>query len=338
MEGGFNAPKCSERRAARLLSHPWCARGIVRRVSLAFITHPECHLHEMGEGHPERPERLAAIEDRLISSRLDYVISRYDAPAATREQLLRVHDPEYVDALAQLAPAAGLVQLDPDTAMNQHTFAAALHAAGAGVLGVELVVAGKADAAFCAVRPPGHHAERARAMGFCFFNNVAVAAAHALDRLGVTRLAVVDFDVHHGNGTEDAFRDDPRVLMVSTFQHPFYPGSGVEGRSERMVNVPLEAGAGSAEFRAAVEREWLPALHRFEPRLLLISAGFDAHRDDGMAFLRLVESDYAWVTARIREIAARYAEGRIVSLLEGGYDLDVLGRCVAVHLNELVPW
>ncbi|MGZ6125825.1 MAG: histone deacetylase family protein, partial [Myxococcales bacterium] len=194
------------------------------------------------------------------------------------------------------------------------------------------------EAAFCAVRPPGHHAERARAMGFCFFNNVAVGAAHALERLGIERLAVVDFDVHHGNGTEDAFRHDPRVLMVSTFQHPFYPGSGVEGRSERMVNVPLEAGAGSLEFRAAVELEWLPALHRFEPELLLVSAGFDAHRDDGMAFLRLVESDYAWVTAQVREVAARYAGGRIVSLLEGGYDLDVLGRCVAAHLNELVPW
>jgi acetoin utilization deacetylase AcuC-like enzyme len=307
-------------------------------MSLAFITHPECALHEMGEGHPEAPERLAAIEDKLIASRLDYVISRYEAPLATREQLLRVHDPGYLDALAQLSPRAGLIQLDQDTAMNPHTFQAALRAAGAAVLGTELVVSGRAEAAFCAVRPPGHHAGRASAMGFCFFNNVAVAAAHALDKFGLERVAVVDFDVHHGNGTEDVFCDDPRVLMVSTFQHPFFPGSGVEGRSERMVNVPLEAGAGSREFRAAVEQEWLPALDRFQPQMLFVSAGFDAHRDDGMASLRLVEGDYAWVTGQVRDAAVRHAGGRIVSLLEGGYDLDVLGRCVAAHLNELIAW
>ena len=307
-------------------------------MTLAFITHPECHLHEMGEGHPERPERLAAIEDRLISSRLDYVISRYEAPLATREQLVRVHDPDYVDALAQLSPARGLLQIDPDTAMNPHTFQAALRAAGAAVLATDLVVPGKAATAFCAVRPPGHHAERARAMGFCFFNNVAIGAAHALEHHGLERVAIVDFDVHHGNGTEDAFRDDPRVLRVSTFEHPFDPGSGVEGRSQTMVNVPLEAGAGSPEFRAAVEHEWLPALERFQPQMLFVSAGFDAHRDDGMAFLRLVDADYAWVTARIREVAARHCKGRIVSLLEGGYDLDVLGRCVAAHLRELLEW
>src|SRR5882762_6508344 len=231
-----------------------------RCVGLAFITHPDCRLHEMGPGHPERPER--------------------------------VHDPAYLDALQRLAPSSGLVQLDPDTAMNPHTLQAAQRAAGAAVLGTDLVVGGKAEAAFCAVRPPGHHAERARAMGFCFFNNVAVGAAHALAQHGLERVAVVDFDVHHGNGTEDMFRDDPRVLMVSTFQHPFYPGSGVEGRSDRMVNVPLAAGAGSREFRAAVEQEWLPALDRFRPQMLFISAGFDAHRDDGMAFLRLSDADY----------------------------------------------
>jgi len=194
----------------------------------------------------------------------------------------------------------------------------------------------KADAAFCAVRPPGHHAERGRAMGFCFFNNVAVAAAHALEHHGLARVAVVDFDVHHGNGTEDIFRDDERVLMASIFEHPFYPGSGIEGRSERMVNVPLAAGAGSREFREAVTGEWLPALERFQPEMVFVSAGFDAHRDDGMAFLRLVESDYAWVTSEICSLAARSAKGRIVSLLEGGYDLDVLGRCAAAHLQALL--
>jgi acetoin utilization deacetylase AcuC-like enzyme len=220
--------------------------------------------------------------------------------------------------------------------MNPHTLRAALRAAGAAVLATDLVISGAAEAAFCAVRPPGHHAERARAMGFCFFNNVAVAAAHALESHGLSRVAIADFDVHHGNGTEDMFRDDPRVLMVSIFQHPFYPGSGVEGRSERMVNVPLPAGAGSGEFRAAVEQEWLPALESFQPQMLFVSAGFDAHRDDGMAFLRFVEPDYSWVTAHLRRVAKDCAGGRIVSLLEGGYDLDVLGRCVAAHLQGLM--
>src|SRR3954447_9580439 len=292
----------------------------------------------MTPGHPERPERLAAIDDRLIASPLEAGVQRYEAPLATREQLLRVHDAEYVDALERIAPESGLVELDPDTAMNPHTLRAALRAAGAGVLAPDLVMAGEADAAFCAVRPPGHHAERARAMGFCFFNNVAVAAAHALAQHGLQRVAVVDFDVHHGNGTEDIFRDDPRVLMVSTFEHPFYPGSGVEGRSERMVNVPLAAGAGSREFRDAVVGEWLPALERFQPQMLFISAGFDAHRDDGMAFLRLVEADYAWVTQKMSSLAAEFGKGRIVSMLEGGYELDVLGRCAAAHLEYLLAW
>ena len=307
-------------------------------MSLAFITHPDCSLHEMGEGHPERPERLAAIEDKLISSRLEQLVVRHEAPLVTREQLLKVHDAEYVDAIARLSPPSGYVQLDPDTAMNPHTYDAALRAAGAGVLGVELVMSGKAQAAFCSVRPPGHHAERARAMGFCFFNNVAVAAAHALSAHGLERVAIVDFDVHHGNGTEDIFRDDPRVLMVSIFQHPFYPGSGVDGRSQRMVNVPLPAGSSGREFRAVVMEQWMPALDSFQPQLILFSAGFDAHRDDGMAMLALADSDYAWVTQKIQAFASGPARGRIVSLLEGGYDLDVLGRCVAAHLENLIKW
>src|SRR4051794_12017573 len=293
-------------------------------MTIAFISHPECLRHEMTPGHPERPQRLVAIDDALITSRLDALIERHEAPLATREQLLRVHDAAYLDALERLAPSQGIVELEPDTAMNPHSLRAALRAAGSGVLGTDLVMAGKAAAAFCAVRPPGHHAERARAMGFCFFNNLAVAAAHALESHGLARVAVVDFDVHHGNGTEDIFRDDERVLMVSIFEHPFYPGSGVEGRSERMVNVPLAAGAGSREFREAVVGEWLPALERFQPEMIFVSAGFDAHRDDGMAFLRLMEGDYAWVTEKIRSRAAQSAGGRIVSFLEGGYDLEVL--------------
>jgi acetoin utilization deacetylase AcuC-like enzyme len=305
-------------------------------LSIAFITHPECLLHEMGEGHPERPERLRAIEDQLIASRLDRLIVRAEAPAATREQVLRVHDAAYLDALERASPRSGLVQIDPDTAMNPHTLEAARRAAGAAVFGTDLVVAGRAEAAFCAVRPPGHHAERARAMGFCFFNNVAVGAAHALTRHGLARVAIADFDVHHGNGTEDIFRDEPRVLMVSTFQHPFYPSSGIEGRSERMVNVPLAAGSSGKEFRAAVTEQWLPALERFAPQMLFVSAGFDAHRDDEMAMLRLLETDYAWVTQQLRSVAARHAQGRIVSVLEGGYQLGALARSVAAHLENLV--
>jgi acetoin utilization deacetylase AcuC-like enzyme len=307
-------------------------------LSIAFITHPACLLHEMGHGHPERPERLAAIEDKLITSRLDWLVKRWEAPRAAREQLERVHDSRYIDTLERLSPDAGLVAIDPDTAMGPHTLEAALHAAGAGVLATDLVLAGQVEAAFCSVRPPGHHAERARAMGFCFFNNVAVAAAHALSHHGLSRVAIADFDVHHGNGTEDIFRDDPRVLMVSTFQHPFYPGGGVEGRSERMVNVPLPAGTAGEPFRNAVTAEWLPALDRFRPELLLISAGFDAHRDDGLAMMRLLEPDYVWVTQQLRAVAARHANRRIISVLEGGYDLQVLGRCVAAHLENLVAW
>ena len=305
-------------------------------MAIAFVTHPDCLLHEMGDGHPERPERLWAIEDKLIASRLGDLVSRVEAPLATRAQLLRVHQEAYLDSLERMAPRSGHVLIDSDTMMNAHTLTAALRAAGAAVLATDLVMAGQAEAAFCSIRPPGHHAERGRAMGFCFFNNVAVAAAHALEHHGLSRVAIADFDVHHGNGTEDIFRDEPRVLMVSTFQHPFYPGNGIEGRSERMVNLPLAAGDGGKEFRAAVTDAWLPALEKFRPELLFISAGFDGHRDDEMGMLRLVESDYAWVTGQLRGVAERHAQGRIVSVLEGGYQLGALSRAVAAHLEQLV--
>ena len=304
-------------------------------MSAIFVRHRDCLLHDMGQHHPECPDRLYAIEDQLISSGLIACLQEYDAPLVERAHLVRVHDDDYVDTLMRSVPERGLVHLDPDTAMGPGTLRAAMRAAGAAVLATDLVAGGTARTAFCCVRPPGHHAERHRAMGFCFFNNVAVGAAHALTVHGLQRVAIVDFDVHHGNGTEDIFRDDPRVLMVSTFQHPFYPYSGVEGRSERMVNIPLPAYSDGARFRASVQEHWLPALEAFAPEMIFVSAGFDAHREDDMASLGLNETDYAWVTRRIKEVAARYAQGRVVSVLEGGYALSALGRSVVAHVKEL---
>ena len=304
-------------------------------MATAFIHHPDCVLHDMGAHHPESPDRLAAIEDYLLATGLIQHLVSEAAPKASREQLLRVHDRSFIDSIESASPQRGMVHLDPDTAMNPHTLSAALHAAGAVVRAADMVIRGEADNAFCNVRPPGHHACRGRAMGFCFFNNVAVGAAHALEAHGLERVAIVDFDVHHGNGTEDIFCDDERVLMVSTFQHPFYPYSGTQGRSEQMVNIPLAAYSGRAAFRQAVENAWLPALHGFAPQMVFVSAGFDAHRDDDMASLGLVEADYAWVTRQIVEIADRYAGGRIVSTLEGGYNLPALARSVSAHVREL---
>ncbi len=304
-------------------------------MTTAFITHGDCLLHDMGTQHPEQPERLRAVEDQLIASGLIGFLPHVEAPLAAREHLERVHQPAYLDAIEEAAPSQGIVHLDPDTAMNPHTLTAALRAAGAAVLATDMVINGEVNSAFCNIRPPGHHAGRSKAMGFCLFNNVAVAAAHAMEQHGLERVAIVDFDVHHGNGTEDIFRDDARVLMVSTFQHPFYPYSGIDGRSDRMVNIPLAAYSAGVEFRAAVERYWMPALDAFKPQMLFVSAGFDAHRDDDMAMLGLVEADYAWVTQKIKTVAGQHASGRIVSVLEGGYELHALGRSVMAHLKVL---
>ena len=301
----------------------------------AVITHPDCLKHDMGSHHPERPERLAAIEDQLIASGLAPHLTRFEAPLATDEQLARVHPLEYVRAIREAAPQAGTVHLDPDTAMNRFTLQAALRAAGAAVLAVDLVMDKKASSAFCPVRPPGHHACRARPMGFCIFNNVAVAARHAVEAHGLERVAIVDFDVHHGNGTEDIFEGDENVLMVSTFQHPFYPYSGTEDPGRNMVNVPLAAGAGSREFREAVREAWIPAMNEFRPELVIFSAGFDAHVEDDMAMLRLVDADYGWVTEQMKDVAERHSSGRMVSMLEGGYSLSALGRSVVQHLRVM---
>jgi acetoin utilization deacetylase AcuC-like enzyme len=305
------------------------------RMPAAFITHSECLKHEMGAHHPECPARLTAIEDQLIASGVAQYLRRYEAPLATDEQLARVHPMDYVQAIRDAAPSRGTVHLDPDTAMNPWSLQAALRAAGAAILAVDLVLQNQVKAAFCAVRPPGHHACRARPMGFCIFNNVAVAARHALHAHGLDRVAIIDFDVHHGNGTEDIFEGDPQVLMASTFQHPFYPYSGTEAPAANMVNIPLAAGTGSREFRQAVREAWLPALEQFAPQLILFSAGFDAHSEDDMAMLSFSDADYAWVSAQVKELAERHAQGRMVSVLEGGYALSALGRSVVQHLRVL---
>ncbi len=304
-------------------------------MSTAFLTHPDCAAHEMGSHHPESPARVRAIEQALNASGLMSRLQRIEAPAASIEQIERAHSSGYVESIEAAAPDSGLTYLDPDTAMNRHTLSAALHAAGAVVYAVDQVIAGTVSNAFCSVRPPGHHACHGRAMGFCVFNNVAIGALHALEAHGLERVAIIDFDVHHGNGTEDILGDDPRVLMVGSFQHPFYPGSGVNPRGANMLNVPLAAGTGSAAFRAMVEQVWVPAIDAFGPQLILISAGFDAHRDDTLASLALEDEDYTWVSQRIVDMAAKHARGRIVSSLEGGYELAALARCVHRHIAVL---
>ena len=304
-------------------------------MTTAFITHADCLKHDMGSHHPECPARLSAIDDQLLAAGISGLLDHHEAPLAKVSDLGRVHPVDYIEAIRMVAPRQGIVHLDPDTAMCPHTWDAALRAAGAAVLATDLVLDGSAENAFCSVRPPGHHATRSRSMGFCIFNNVAVAAMHALEHHGLERVAVVDFDVHHGNGTEEIFANDARVLMAGTFQHPFYPYSGVDNPAPNMANVPLPAGTGGKGFREAVESVCLPALERFRPQLILISAGFDAHVEDDMGMLRLTEGDYAWVTREIGAIAGRFADGRIVSVLEGGYALSALGRSVVTHLKEL---
>lgn len=304
-------------------------------MTTAFVSHRDCTNHDMGSHHPECPDRIAAISDRLIASGLDMYLAFYDAPLATIEQLTRAHAPEHVRRVMQNAPEHGIIHLDPDTAMCPSTLKAALRSAGAGILATDLVVSGEVENAFCSVRPPGHHAERAKAMGFCFFNNVAVAARHALAVHGLERLAIIDFDVHHGNGTEDIFAGDERVLMVSTFQHPFYPYSGTDDPAANMLNVPVPAGTRGEGFRQIVSDIWMPRLREFAPQIVFISAGFDAHYEDDMGSLGLAESDYAWVTEQLKALAADSAHKRIVSVLEGGYSLSALARSVSAHIKVL---
>lgn len=302
----------------------------------AYITHTDCIKHDMGPHHPECPERIGAINDQLLIKGLLDCMQHFDAPLATEEQLARAHSALYVKEIAALCPAEGYAHVDPDTSMNAHSYRAALRSAGAAVLATDLVLGGKASAAFCNVRPPGHHATRSAAMGFCFFNNVAVGIRHALDVHGLARVALVDFDVHHGNGSEDIFCDDDRVLMCSIFERNLYPFSGDEPKGPNMVNVGLPARCGGTALRAAVESHWLPALDDFHPQMIFISAGFDGHREDDMGNLGFVEADYEWVTRKVVEIADRHCQGRVVSCLEGGYMLSALARSVAAHVKVLI--
>ena len=301
----------------------------------AFISHPDTLLHVMDGNHPESPARISAIKDRLIASQIYDHLQIHDAPLANDEQLGRVHTQAYIRHIRDTAPQAGIVHLDADTAMGPMTLSAALHAAGAVVLATDLVMSGKAQNAFCCIRPPGHHAGRANAAGFCIFNNVAVGVAHAIAKHGIERAAIIDFDVHHGDGSEDIFRDNPRVMLCSTFQHPFYPGRGADSRTDRMINVPLPAGTDGKAFRAAVEQEFAPALEKFKPQIVFVSAGFDAHRDDPLASFNLIRDDYIWVTQFIKDVAHRHANDRVVSTLEGGYDLVSLADSATAHVRTL---
>ncbi|MFG6449317.1 histone deacetylase family protein [Roseateles sp. BYS180W] len=304
-----------------------------------YFSHPDCRRHDMGAGHPECPQRLDAIEDWLIVQGLDAGLQRQEAPLVELPALERAHTHRYVAELSaqlQALQDTGEQQaLDPDTVAMRHTYRAALRAAGAAVAATDAVLAGTAENAFCAVRPPGHHATREQSMGFCFFNNVAVAARHALDHHGLQRVAVVDFDVHHGNGTEDILAGDERALMVSIFQHPFYPHSGAVPMGPNMCNVPVPPYTRGGDVRELIEANWMPALEAFAPQMIFISAGFDAHREDELGQLGLVEADYEWITLRLMDVAQRHAGGRIVSVLEGGYHLPALARSVGVHLRAL---
>ena len=301
----------------------------------AFISHPDTLLHVMDGNHPESPARITAIKNAVLASDLKQKLQFYDATKATKLQLERVHSPDYVAHIHNIAPKAGLVRLDGDTAMGPMSLSAALHASGAVILATDLVMAGKVDNAFCCVRPPGHHAGRANSAGFCIFNHVAVGMAHAMAQHKIKRVAIIDFDVHHGDGTEDIFKDNPNVMLCSTFQHPFYPHRGADTRSKNMINVPMKARANGGDFKKVFETQFKPALEAFKPEIIFVSAGFDAHVDDPLADLALIEEDYVWMTEFTKKIAEKYAKKRIISSLEGGYHLPSLAQSAWAHIDTL---
>ena len=303
-------------------------------MTTAYISHPDFMKHEMGRHHPECPERIQAIEDQLIQSRLDGHLKRIDPPLATEADITRVHSEDHLAFIKSKAPTSGYAMIDGDTIMNTATWNVSLRAAGAAIAAVDAVMKGEVNNAFCAIRTPGHHAEPHRSMGFCVFNTIAIATRYALEQYDLDRVAVIDFDVHHGNGTEAAFIDDPHVLMCSFFQHPFYPYSGLEG-GDNMVNIPLPASTSGKVVREMISKIWIPRLQEFKPQLIMISAGFDAHREDDLGQMGLVEDDYVWITQQLMNVANQTCEGKIVSCLEGGYNLSALGRSVVAHLKTL---
>jgi acetoin utilization deacetylase AcuC-like enzyme len=308
-------------------------------MTTAYFSHPDCRGHDMGPGHPECPARLDAIEDHLLATGLDVALTRFDVPLAAHADLALAHSEGYLVELSEFMQQAAATgehrALDPDTTVCPATWRAALRAAGAAVAATDAVIDGRAENAFCAIRPPGHHATRSQAMGFCFFNNVAIAARHALDVRGLDRVAIVDFDVHHGNGTEDIVAGDERILMVSFFQDKLYPYSGGVPLGTNMINLAIPAYTRGGEIRDLIEANWLPRLDEFRPQMIFVSAGFDAHREDDLGQLGLVEADYEWITRRLVDVARRHAGSRIVSCLEGGYALSALARSVAAHLRAL---
>lgn len=308
-------------------------------MTAAIISHPDCSLHDNGnQYHPESAERIDAINNQLISSGLGWVLTHYDAPKASKSDLIRVHDKEYIERVFDQSPDEGHILLDGDTGMNPYTLNAALRSAGAMLKAVDLVMTDERKQVFCCIRPPGHHVGKHQASGFCIFNNVAVGAAYAMEQYHVQRIAILDFDVHHGDGTEEIFSGDKHVLFGSSFQHPFYPFSGAETNLPNIMNLPLSAGTTGTQWRAAIEKVWLPRLEAFKPELIIISAGFDSHWKDEMGGFELHEADYIWFTQEIGKLAKKYANGRLISCLEGGYDLSSLGRSAVAHIKQLAEF
>lgn len=305
-------------------------------MTIAILYHPDCVLHYPGDLHPEAPRRVEVIRDAILRYHFKCPIIECEAPMASREQLLRVHPQQYIDWMHSIAPQEGLIGLDADTYMSKDTLHAAYRAAGSVPLAVDTVMEGTVQSAFCNVRPPGHHTEREKPMGFCFFNNVAVGVMHAMEQHGLSRVAIIDFDVHHGNGTQNIFQDNDGVMLCSSFEHPLYPGYEPENDNDHIINVPLAPQTKGDAFRAATAGAWFEKLHQFRPQLIFFSAGFDGHIKDPLSSLQLTDADYVWLTDKIREIAETHCGGKMISVLEGGYHLDALAHCVPAHINALV--
>ncbi|MDO6447490.1 histone deacetylase family protein [Colwellia sp. 1_MG-2023] len=305
-------------------------------MTVGLLSHHRCNGHNMGEYHPESPARLGAIQDQLIRSGLEYVVKQIDATPLDRQLLSLAHDEDYIEHIFENAPKEGLFRLDDDTAMSSKSLEAALYSAGAAKDAVDLVMSNTLSSAFCITRPPGHHAERNKGMGFCIFNNIAIASEYAKKHYKLKRVAIVDFDVHHGNGTENIIKDKKGTLFCSSYQYPFYPFEMQENDTPPIINTPLAATTKGPEFREIIAEKWLPALRKFKPEMIFISAGFDAHIEDEMSQVSLTEQDYRWVTDEVKLIAEQYSKGRIISVLEGGYSLSALGRCAVAHINGLI--